>query len=258
MSRMSRLEDMAIAKMRDRMSKASIVELAGIKNEIKLNCKGGNEHVVFDEALMRDLYAYAVINFLNMYGFSVFGGFVAAHISGKPWNDIDVMMPSDAAIELDHIFKVVMFLRFAFSFKATELFMTESANKKYAKEFTLCITDENVKHKIKIDVAPRWCNDRMLWLPVSIGKCLMMRDNIIFIRDIRMASSFLFSWKVDDVLELLRSGRDVSLSLARNHHSISYSMYFWTRIKAMRTAGYVVDTFLGDTPSQLSHSLQAS
>ena len=38
-----RLEDRAIAKMRDRMSQASITELIDIKKETKKSCKCGND-----------------------------------------------------------------------------------------------------------------------------------------------------------------------------------------------------------------------
>ena len=47
----------------------------------------------------------------------MFGGFVTAHVSGKPWNDIDVMMPSDLPKDYEHIFKIVAFLRLAFGLK---------------------------------------------------------------------------------------------------------------------------------------------
>lgn len=249
---MGRLEDLAIAKMRDRMSKASIAELVGIKKEIEMGCKGGNEHVIFDESLMRDLYAYTVINFLTMYGFAVFGGFVAAHVSGKPWNDIDLMMPADN-VSLDQVVKIVAFLRLSFGFKPMQIQMYEGQSKTYARTFNLTIKDKDLVHSIKIDIVANTCNNnKMRWLPVTVGKCLSMSDNIISLRYIPKSAHMLLSWKVADILELLRNGNDVGLSFPTPSQSrnASYRNYWWERVRDLRKMGYVVDNFLGATPQE--------
>lgn len=240
---MSRLEDMAIAKLRDRMSKASIVELVEIKKELKVKCKGGHQHMIFDEVLLRDLYAYVVIGYLNMYGFSVFGGFVAAHLSGKFWNDIDVIMPSDSRGDFDHIMGIVKFLRFSFGFKPTALQLHDVSSRQiYARGVMLHITDGNMKHKIKIDVVPRSCGANMRWLPVSVGRCLVMKDNVISLRVIQSATLLLLGWRVEDVIELLRDGKDVGLMCPKLSSRQAYNEYYVKRIEAMRQLGYVVDT----------------
>ena len=250
---MSRLEDMAIAKMRDRMSKASIAKLLDIKKEIEKDCKGGNEQVVFEDSLMRDLYAYVVISFLNIHDFVVFGGFVAAHVSGKPWNDIDVMVPTDS--HKDYIFKIVPFLRLAFGFKPMQLQLQEHEPqmKRYARAFHLSITEDGVRHTIKIDVILKAFSHTMTWLPVTVGKCLSMKDNIISLRNIPKAKHMLHHWKVDDVVELLRNGNDVGMSFPTPLASLqfaAYSEYWWLRMKGARKLGYVVDKFLGATPPE--------
>ena len=246
---MSRLEDLSIAKLRDRMSKASIAEMAGMKIELATSCKGGNEHVIFDESLMRDMYAYAVINFLTMYDFVVFGGFVSAHVSGKPWNDIDLMMSGD---NLVHVLKVVSFLRLAFGFKPMQIQMYESHTKRYARTFNLTIKENGVMHTIKFDIVPKDMHSKMTWLPVTVGKCHSMSDNVISLRSIPKAAHMLLSWKIDDILELLRSGHDVGLSFPTQAQSrnAAYKDYWWQRIRALRKLGYVVDDFLGCTPQE--------
>jgi hypothetical protein len=248
---MSRLEDFAIAKMRDRMSKASIVELAGIKKEIETGCKGGNEHVIFDESLTRDLYAYAVINFLTMYDFVVFGGFVSAHVSGKPWNDIDLIMPDDSAARFS-VMKIVAFLRLSFGLKSMQIQMYESQAKRYARTFNLTIKDNNINNYIKIDIVQKTCQKSMMWMPVTVGKCLSMSDNIISIRKIPNSTHILLSWKVADILELLRNGNDVGLSFPNPSQSrnAAYRDYWWQRVSKLRGMGYVVDHFLGAIPQK--------
>ena len=248
---MSRLEDLSIAKLRDRMSKASIVEMAGIKKELETSCKGSNEHAVFDESLTRDLYAYAVINFLTMYDFVVFGGFVSAHVSGKPWNDIDLIMPGDQLAQ-EHVLKVVSFLRMAFGFKPMQIQMYECHTKKYARTFSLTIKENGVVHTIKFDIVPKAMHSKMMWLPVTVGKCLSMRDNVISLRSIPKAAHMLLSWKVDDILQMLRSGHDVGLSfpMPAQSRNAAYRDYWWQRIRALRKLGYEVDEFLGSTPQE--------
>jgi hypothetical protein len=248
---MSRLEDLSIAKLRDRMSKASIAEMTGIKKELKTSCKGGNEHVIFDESLTRDLYAYAVINFLTMYDFVVFGGFVSAHVSGKRWHDIDLMVPSDNLAQ-DQILTVVSFLRLAFGFKPMQIQMYECHAKRYARAFNLTIKENDVVHSIKFDIVPKVMHSKMMWLPVTVGKCLSMSDNVISLRSIPKATHMLLPWKVDDILQLLRSGHDVGLSFPTPAQSrnAAYRAYWWERIRALRRSGYVVDDFLGCTPQE--------
>ena len=255
---MSRLEDLSIAKMRDIMSNASIVKLASIKKELETSCKGGNEHVIFDESLTRDLYAYAVINFLTMYDFVVFGGFVSAHVSGKPWNDIDLMMPADNLAQ-DHVLKVVAFLRLSFGFKPmqiqferTNVNQYECQSNSYARAFSLTIKENGIMHSIKIEIIPNAMHSNMIWLPVTVGKCLSMSDNVISLRNIPKAAHMLSHWKLADILELLRNGHDVGLSFAtpRLSLSVAYREYWWHRVRALRKSGYVVDNFLGFTPQE--------
>jgi hypothetical protein len=236
-----RLEDKAIAKMRDRMSHASITELIDIKKEIKKSCKGGNEQVIFDESLMRDVYAYAIISFLNIYNVVVFGGFVASHISGKPWDDIDVMT------DPNHVMKVISFLRLAFGFKPMDVQMQEGESKRYSKGYIFKIHDGDFTHTIKMDIVPALNTH---WIPVTVGKCLMMKDNVVSLRQIPTAAFMLHAWKVNDIVEMLRNGHDVGLSFPIVTRNTSYSEYWWLRIRKVKKQGFDVNKFLGAKPPE--------
>ena len=239
-----RLEDTTIATMRDRMLKASIIDLIQIKSEITEKCMGENEYIVFKDSLTRDIYAYSIINFLNIQGFSVFGGFVAAHISGKSWNDIDLISPSDSPAEFERIAKITQFLRFAFGFQPTQLSFQEISDKHYARKYMLKITDDDITHTIKIDVVFKSSSINMLWLPISIAKCLEMRNTLISLRYIYKASFLLQCWKIDDITTLLKRGEDIALKFIQFSNDEDYIEYYDKRIKATRDAGYVIKHIL--------------
>ncbi len=130
--------------------------------------------------------------------------------------------------------------------------MYECPTKKYARTFNLTIKENGVVHSIKFDIVPKSMHSKMMWLPVTVGKCLSMSDNVISLRSIPKATHMLLAWKVDDILELLRSGHDVGLSFPTPSQSrnAAYREYWWIRIRALRKSGYVVDDFLGHTPQE--------
>ena len=119
-AQMSRLEDAAMAKMRDRMLHSDSSGLLNVKQEILSHCKGGNEHMEYNTSLLRDVFAYSMVHWFFMMDCSVFGGFVAAHVSGKVWNDLDVVTP-DGFLKGDYyriISRLVKYIRFVFGLHA--------------------------------------------------------------------------------------------------------------------------------------------
>lgn len=258
------LESLAIAKMRERMSKASLPELLAIEKEIKEKCKGGNDQVVFEESLIRDLYAYTVLTFLNLFGFRVFGGFVSAHISGKPWNDLDLMAPPPILDYSFYIYKCVDYLKIALGLMPMQIALHENSQKlkkHYAKSFRLNITKNDVTHTIKMDLVGM--KSQMLkggFIPVTIGKCLSMKKNIISLRNIPAAEYALMSWNVDEVVNMLQHGKDVGLSFADpvDTNPNPYKEYWWQRVDEVKKLGYTVDKFLGSVPSKPSKVSESS
>jgi hypothetical protein len=174
----------------------------------------------------------------------VFGGFVAAHISGKSWNDIDFISPTDSPAEFERIAKITQFLRFAFGFQPTKLSFQEISDKHYARKYMLKITDDDITHTIKIDVIYKSSCINMLWLPVSIAKCLEMRNTIISLRYIYKASFLLQCWRTHDIKTLLERGEDIALKFIQYSNDENYIEYYDKRIKAIRDAGYVIKTVL--------------
>jgi len=249
---MGRLEDTAIAKMRARMSRANLGELLDILKEIQSKCKGGNEHVDFTESLTRDVYAYAVVIFFNMFGFSVFGGFVSSHVSGKPWNDIDFQLPGDKN-DMCYVTRLIGFLRFAFGLSPMQITLEDKSKKFYScGTYKLSITDDIDTHLISMDFAvlstvPVYC-------PVTIGRCLLMKNNAISLRNIPIAAMSLIPWQVEDIISILRDGKDVGLGCKELYKNKLYGEYFWSRLKIIRKDGTLVDKFLGNVPRQLPSS----
>ena len=250
---MGRLEDTAIAKMRARMSRANLGELLDILKEIKSKCKGGNEYVDFTESLTRDVYAYAVVIFFNMFGFSVFGGFVSSHVSGKPWNDIDFQLPGDKN-DMNYITRLIGFLRFAFGLSPMQITLEDTSKQFYCcGTYKLSITDDIDTHAISMDFAVM--SSVPVYCPVTIGRCLLMKNNVISLRNIPIAAMILVPWQVEDIISILRDGKDVGIGCKDLYKNKLYGEYFWSRLTKIREQGIVVEKILGKKPRQLPPSI---
>ena len=88
---MSTLEEKSIAAMRAGLLKADSAKLCAAWKDAS-TVKGGNENGVFEDIMSRDVIAYTILRVLFLFKHKVFGGFIRAHYSGKPWNDIDIMV----------------------------------------------------------------------------------------------------------------------------------------------------------------------
>ena len=85
---------------------------------------------------------------------------------------------------------------------------------------------------------------------MTVGKCLTMKDNVLYLRQITKAAFILHAWKVNDIVEMLRDGHDVGLSLPRATRNTSYNKYWWLRIKKVQKQGFEVNKFLGAKPPE--------
>ena len=85
---------------------------------------------------------------------------------------------------------------------------------------------------------------------MTVGKCLTMKDNVLSLRQIPKAAFILHAWKVNDIVEMLRDGHDVGLSLPRATRNTSYNEYWWLRIKKVQKQGFEVNKFLGAKPPE--------
>lgn len=252
MAHMSRLEDAAMAKMRDRMLHSDLSGLLKCKQEIESQCKGGNEHMEYQTSLLRDVFAYSIVHWFSMMDCSAFGGFVAAHVSGKVWKDIDILTPIDFLKgDCNKIIgRLVKYIRFVFGISARSIKVEPVQHKNYAKHATLSLVVNELKFQLSIDMVDARITSP--FVPVTLGRCLYLADRCITKRRIQHVDIMLSSWECEDIISLLKDGKDVGLCMQCKNQPIqsqrAYSEYFWSRIKKIRSTGYDVCDFLGEKP----------
>ena len=249
---MSRLEDLAIARLREKMLHSDLSGLIECKKRIESDCKGGNEQMEYQTSLIRDVFAYGIVHWFSMMDCSAFGGFVAAHISGKVWDDVDILTPVDF-LKGDCntiIGRLVKYVRFVFGLSARSIMVEPVQPKNYAKHAILSFDVNELKFQISIDMVDTQLSSP--FVPVTIGRCLYLADRCITKRRLQHVDIMLSSWECEDITSLLREGKDVGLCMQTKNHSLHtqrmYSTYFWSRIKKIRDTGYDVCDFLGEKP----------
>jgi len=283
---LSRDEEIKLAKNRDEMSKASIANILEQKKKIDLEYSEREEfsrqNIYYQELtnqsqkflsrndlflkgmILRDLYSYTIINYLAIqHNFKVYGGFVAAHISGKNWLNIDMIAPYERMAQMEFMTQIVTFLRFIFGFKSTEIELTDETNYEQqmstyydSYKYLLHIYEGQFKHQIKINVIFR--NNNIMqetdYIPVTIGKCLIMHNSNITMRripDRHLIPPILRTITVDDIIEILRTGKDISLSCEGIHSSIDvenqlYKQYFNNHISRAKELSYKIEKSIGN------------
>lgn len=282
-------EEAIIAQNRDELYQSSIIKLIQLRNKKKQRYstkpiysffyKKKNTDTSLESLnslkyrLMRDLYTYTIVNYITVvYNAIIFGGFVTAHISGKEWNDIDIMLNNADIHVLPNFMKnnFVKYLQLIYNFNSNAIKITEiptNRNSMYANgKYLLCIHEENMKYQIKIDVT---LSDEMKGpnsglLPVTVGKCLMMTNKGIELVQISELIDNHKEWTLQKIIDIIRTGKDVGLcynnlsslnDLTRaNKEALpeenvkKYSSYFWARIETARELGYTINKFIGQIP----------
>lgn len=230
------LEERSIAAARKHLMACKAFELANAWNEAS-HLRGGNSHVVFEEQHRRDILAYTMVHSANIHGCSIFGGFVRAHYSGKPWNDLDIMVPDGEPEDKiwTAMIKMVMFVLPISKFHIQERDLHKSGG--YSKQYVISITNlENVAFKVDLVRNPHIPLLHSL-LPVTMGSCLRIQNGCVAVRNIPRIGRLLSSWTADEIVEMLRNGEDMKLCMHQNqiHNSIrkKYREYYWLRITKM-------------------------
>ena len=255
-----RLQDESIVSLRSKMIQSYVPDLLKILDNVKNNCKGGDEHMEYRTSLIRDVFAYTIVGFLDAMNCSVFGGFVAAHISGKKWNDIDIMVPDGAYSvyrDFDLITKnIIKHVRFCFGLPATSIILKRmGVPKVYAKSISFHFTlDSDIKFEIDIDMVHE-STKLSEFIPATMGSCLLIKDRVVSMRNIILAELLIGHWSCIDVEQALRKGEDIALCLNVEgfceEYRDAYALYFWRRVKKLRRAGYLVEKFVGEPPTPL-------
>ena len=65
-------------------------------------------------------------------------------------------------------------------------------------------------------------------LPVTFGSCLQLTKGVVAFRDLPPIQIRLRAWNVEDILELLKEGKDVKLITHRQCER--YRQYYWYRM----------------------------
>ena len=228
---MSTFEEVTMAQKRDQMYKTNIVKLIEIKKDIQqrhstkrypyLFNKNKNADKLLKYRLMRDLYSYTIVNFIVIqYNAIVFGGFVTAHISGKEWNDLDIMLCYDDLKTTIESFmeEIIAFLQLIYGFNEINLTtLPTNRNTPYGHgKYQICIDEENMKYQIKMDISLSNEGKGPItgMVPVTLGKCLMMNKNGIEMVQVPELINLDEKWTVQKIIDIVRTGKDVGLSYA--------------------------------------------
>jgi len=252
---MSSLEEKSIATLRASLLRANSHKLCSTWN-LATDVKGGNEHGVFDHTLSRDVIAYTACRFLFMRNLRVFGGFVRSHYSGKPWNDIDIMLASDANPGEDYklmgtlIDFVTMMLCLP---KHCMSFVIHSPGP-YGKSADLKIRLEDRDDiVIKFDLVRKGVRNIATAIPVSVGSCLEMvsTTHVRFRQDNQTILRRVNHLDVTDIVELLQNGQDIKLCLntpLSSSQKQQYRNYYWCKITKMTSLQWEFVNIDGSEP----------
>lgn len=113
---------------------------------------------------------------------------------------------------------------------------------------------------IKIDVLDissitRYARSTVM-LPVTFGSCLQLTKGVVAFRDLPPIQIRLRAWNVEDILELLKEGKDVKLITHRQCER--YRQYYWYRMTKKTKAGWHFAGVDGEEPKEYSpNDLQA-
>ena len=231
----STLQERAIASAREAMREGTIGELRR-RWRSSDTLLGGNEHVSFDESTRRDVIAFLIIHWMDMTDVGyVYGGFVTAIFSGKPWSDLDVCNEGNDAKQWCK--SVVRFLCFCLDIDKQNIRLQRKQGS-YSQRIELDIEyNAHERVVVKIDLSSRALavrNERH-FLPVTLGLCLRLKHGNVTWR-VDPSHTPFFHWEVADILKCLRSGRDVSVALSCT--SETYRRYYWIRTERLRKRGW--------------------
>lgn len=253
------LEERSIATLRANLLTGNARFMQLVWDKTTSMVKGGNDQIVFETSIRRDVVAYALVHALAMHKAFVFGGFVRSHYSGKVWNDIDVRIGAkDATFATPDAFDdyvdslwrtIVRFVLFLLPIAAREVHSGQT-RKQYARTRTLSFGRADDRISIDVDfVQPGITRRPCLFLPPTIGSCLMLKDGMPCFRDV--LASAVGHWSLHDIVAMLRAGEDVKLCMRR--HRAIYREFFWSRIVRMERDGWTLHPpASNDEPKPLS------
>ena len=229
------LERACIASERQTLLTASASTILRMWNEAK-TVRGGTEWGIFSTLLKKEVVAQLIALFTSFKGGFVFGSWVKTRNNGMQWTDIDVSGLSNLN---GLILFISMFIEDINSFTASIEEVT-SSERYVSRAYILYVDTPEDPFDIKIDVAgERVFLSPTSFMPVTYGSCLSWSaDNGFQLREGCFLNSRRCQFTVDNILQLLRDGKDVKLALIKPingaAHTTKYAMYYWSRISAMK------------------------
>lgn len=232
---MSRLEEKAIQAMRAELLDCPLAKLSAHFHDTAPRCKGGNEVELFEDMARADALAYAVVRVSTALGCTIFGGFLAAHFSGKVWKDIDIMLPSQLSMHTVHV-ALARMLPDIIDVHRSEVRTAIEQRGAYGTRMQVTLLDTHDEKDTSVSIDLVHPKPRMMYVPTTIGSCLSYDGNEMTIR--RDASPHLRFWRLSDVLDILKNGEDVMLGRDHGGSDDAYQTWFWQRIDKLVSRGY--------------------
>ena len=234
--RIMSLEERSMASLRQQLLKCNAMFLNEVWHKTHLFVKGGNENVIFETSIRKDVIAYTVLHAIESSGCYAFGGFVRGHFSGKPWKDLDLIAPND--MNEERLWRnVVRFLTFVLPISKQDIKFTRSL-KTYASSRTMRVRCAPEDVVLDIDIVRQSLLDRTMrtgdvYRPVTIGSCLVLRDGEVKLRKVDASVDY---WRTSEVVSLLKQGEDVKLCFETSCQN--YPVFYWSRIVRMEQMGW--------------------
>lgn len=236
------LEEKAIAAVRNHLLSSNADTLIKYWNGLE-SVKGGNEDYVFDEMLARDILAYTALRYVFLLNGYAFGGFIPAHYSGKPWTDLDILINGRMCENPDRIIaRMLDFIVFTLTIDRMQLRCRQHLKNHYANSYDIVYKKDghsvisfkldlsfSMPHKGTVLLRERKQN----FLPVTIGRCLALNSKGV---EFRKVQTCFLQWSADDIVTMLKAGKDIMLCCRRipHAHRDSYRAYFWYRTQKIR------------------------
>jgi hypothetical protein len=236
----------------------------------------------YETQCRRDVLAYTLINVMHtawklthFESVYIYGGFIAAHHSGLPWNDLDCVIYGSKKPE-SHI-RIVEFLQhcirqlsFILSIPTTDIRFRrigeaqrfQSLKSGYANKFEIEVVGKSVTTPISLPIditipCCRYHNDSVcvdgvfVDTPATIGSCLKWPftcNTLVLRTEIRPdVNAIVKTIPVEDIVALLQNGMDILLGLSRSPEQtfpvtgtkyLKYHLYCKTKVEKKRLQGW--------------------
>ena len=186
-----------------------------------------------------------------MKGCSIFGGFIRSHFSGKPWTDLDLLLPAEVqglTSNTDFMAYIVNFVAFVLEVRTYRISYTIHSCNSYggaSVDFLVKLQDrDDIVIKLDVIRSNRGVQGTT-YLPVTVGSCLqIMPDLAIVKRSVKATRNIdgrLKHFTIPDIISMLENGEDVKLCLKTKLTGSSaslYRTYYWCRISKIESNGW--------------------